>query len=347
MTKTITFPYTGGQQTFTVPSSMNSLTVTACGASGYNGYGNGGAGGCITCPLTVTPLATLYVYVGGSGGSTGGGYNGGGSGGSAYGGGATDIRSGGTALSNRVVVGGGGGAGTSGHCGGNANYPVGSNGCSGAAPAPTGGSQSSGGAGASWSGYTSASGSLGNGGSGASGYPSGGGGGGYYGGGGGIDGGAGGSSYCSTTMQSQSTNSGNGHLSFTVTASPHVVSLYFSGLDNSHFGRKGKLLPAIKRSVTTVLGVSPRQLKHIRILSEAGQLPSAVGTRVSMLICAYDADYGTASAIDVLGLKILDSISLGTMQSNITSVGGDISLLTAISYSNAQSPASALASWTC
>lgn len=172
-----------------------------------------------------------------------------------------------------------------------------------------------------------------------------GGGGGYYGGAGGIDGGGGGSSYCSSTVLSQSLNAGNGHLSFSVTAKPLLVSIYFNGIGNSLFGRKSRLLPAIKASVITVLGLSRSQMSHTRIVSESGQVSS--GTRLSMLVCAYDADYGANDAIDVIGYKILDSISLGTLQSNITQRGGDLSALTSISFSRVQSATSVNSPWTC
>lgn len=105
------------------------------------GPGNGSNGaGYVSGTLTVTPGSTYYVYVGGNGGDSAefytlnnastvngtGGWNGGGAGGKGYayapstvygsyaiggggGGGATDVRSGGAALANRILVAGGAG----------------------------------------------------------------------------------------------------------------------------------------------------------------------------------------------------------------------------------------------
>jgi len=202
-----TYNYTGGQQTWTVPNGIYSITVDCRGAKGSGGNSNNGARAQTT--LSVTPGQTLYIYVGGVGGVPTGGWNGGGNGGNGPsgdgggGGGGSDIRSGGTALGNRVVVAsGGGGAGMwDGGAGGQngsagvGNYPGG------------GGTQSAGGAGGSGPGPGTV-GVLGTGGTGGNyiyGGGGGGGGGGYYGGGGGdgnaIDsrsGGGGGSSYAGT-----------------------------------------------------------------------------------------------------------------------------------------------------
>ena len=129
-----TFSYTGSQQTFTVPSGVTTITIKAWGAQGGSGgfwsnsnyCGTGGKGGYSTGELSVTPGNTVYIYVGGQGEShsscsermrqsnpLGGGWNGGGDGDYSYsgggGGGATDIRYGGTGISNRVIVAGGGG----------------------------------------------------------------------------------------------------------------------------------------------------------------------------------------------------------------------------------------------
>ena len=136
----MTFVYTGGEQTYTVPAGVSSLQVQAVGANG--GYASplgtaggpvpGGAGGMVIGELSVgavsaiTPGETLYVAVGGTPTKSNGGFNGGGSGndggGSAGGGGASDVRAcsrtspscanGVTSLLARLIVaGGGGGAG--------------------------------------------------------------------------------------------------------------------------------------------------------------------------------------------------------------------------------------------
>ncbi|MCW5853849.1 MAG: hypothetical protein KIT87_27525, partial [Anaerolineae bacterium] len=121
------FDYTGAEQIFIVPARVTSVTITALGAQGGASFSiPGGLGGETVATISVTPGQTLYVYVGGIGGTGSfagggtGGFNGGASGGSTIaggpggggGGGASDVRQGGNTLANRVVVaGGGGGAG--------------------------------------------------------------------------------------------------------------------------------------------------------------------------------------------------------------------------------------------
>ena len=231
------FNYSGSVQTFTVPVGVTSISVDAYGANGestQSGYCGGyeGKGGRVQADLTVNPGEVLNIYVGGShyytgSGSFGGGWNGGGAdggtGGTA-GGGATDIRIGGTALSDRVLVAGGGGGAYG--CS-SPSYPNGGDGGgltgqtgnrkNNYAYGGVGGSQSAGGTGGAGTDgngtWTSASngsdGSLGNGGDGNSTRErtGGGGGGGYYGGGGGAvgrswgwGGGGGGSSYTHPTL---------------------------------------------------------------------------------------------------------------------------------------------------
>ena len=135
---TVSFSYTGSQQTWTVPSGVTSITVDGYGAMGGHGASDlnsrGGLGGRVQTTISVTPGTTLNIYVGGAGGNTTsnpgtgyepsfnpysagdgqGGFNGGTQGGqtnAGAGGGATDIRFGGTELSNRIYVAGGGGGG--------------------------------------------------------------------------------------------------------------------------------------------------------------------------------------------------------------------------------------------
>ena len=199
-----TFNYTGNVQTWTVPPCVTSINVIVAGAKG--GGNIGGNGARISATIAVTPGQILNIYVGGQGscGNNSGGWNGGGTGfasnpananyNSCGGGGASDIRIGGTALGNRVIVaGGGGGKGggsTTTTSGGVSNCNNGGAGVNSFGFGGGGGTQTTGGAGgAPWAGTPPGgqSGTLGNGGSGgfwqtASG---GGGGGGYYGGGGG------------------------------------------------------------------------------------------------------------------------------------------------------------------
>ena len=122
------FSYTGTVQTYFVPAGVTSITVTAAGAQGgQSGTGTSafsyapGQGGLIVSTVSVTPLSTLYVYVGGAGRSgqntNKGGFNGGGD--ASYdsfmqswgggGGGASDVRTVLGSLPSRVVVAGGGG----------------------------------------------------------------------------------------------------------------------------------------------------------------------------------------------------------------------------------------------
>jgi hypothetical protein len=229
---TVTFNYTGGQQTWVVPTGITSITVDASGAKGGDGRNGGpypgGTGARVQTTLTVTPGETLNIYVGGQGASTSaGGYNGGASGqNGGGGGGASDIRQGGTALTNRVVVAGaGGGSGYwngSGPGYGGAGGQNGSNGTNaGSATGGGGGTQSAGGVGGTDGGYNGGNGSIGQGGTGGFGYGAGGGGG-YYGGGGGGGygsgaGGGGGSSWTSGTSTTYTTGyqNGNGQISIT------------------------------------------------------------------------------------------------------------------------------------
>jgi hypothetical protein len=219
------FNYTGGEQTFVVPAEVAQVTVEAWGAGGGWANSLGGRGGYLKTTLSVTPGETLYVYVGGAGGSyTGGlvsgGFNGGGAGGfgdepGAGGGGASDLRQGGKELANRVVVAGGGGGGgifSAGGAGGGTTGVKGVDGtdCTGGG----GGTQSDGGGGGTGI-HPGSAGDLAIGGAGS--IFGGGGGGGYYGGGGagsGIPfsggGGGGGSSYPPGAAHQQGVNSGNG-----------------------------------------------------------------------------------------------------------------------------------------
>lgn len=218
-----TFNYTGAMQTYTVPPGSFSITVDVYGAQGGLGYNvplvGAGLGGRVQATVAVTPGEVLNIYVGGQGGPGGttiggtAGYNGGGTGGGwsggrsgGGGGGASDIRQGGTALSNRVVIAaGGGGTGvnySSGNRGGDGGGLVGANGLTGTYLG-AGATQSAGGA---------PNGALGQGGNAPSGQTGGGGGGGYYGGGSSAwEGGGGGSSYTATVGVTSVTHTAGNH----------------------------------------------------------------------------------------------------------------------------------------
>jgi hypothetical protein len=224
-----TFHYTGSPQLFKVPTGVNVIDVVARGAAGAGEncysycYGKTyfGRGGRVYAVIPAQSGEKLYVFVGGKGSRGSGGFNGGasaGSGGGAYGGGgASDVRQGGVALGDRILVAGGGGGqgGSRDAFGGGGGGAVAGNGVGGYGSSysysiggggGTGGSQTSGGFGGSGGesyepGQPGASGDLGSGGIGgtggcyyyshgcgcgyADGCPGAGGGGGYYGGGGG------------------------------------------------------------------------------------------------------------------------------------------------------------------
>lgn len=210
-----------GLYSLVVPGGISSIGALAEGAAG--GGSGGGPGGAISATLPVTPGQDLIISVGTNtgGNSSEGPSGGGGLGWSGYpgspGGGASDIRLGGAALGDRVLVAGGGGgtsySGTSGGAGGASTGATGAQSFDSYGGA--GGSQSSGGVGGTvvqpacnntyFGGGTGANGSAGTFGIGGAGgsaaYTGGGGGGGYYGGGGGgtcdffSSGGGGGSSY--------------------------------------------------------------------------------------------------------------------------------------------------------
>ena len=259
-----TFSYTGSVQAWTVPLGVGQVIIQTKGAQGGTNSGGftalPGNGGCAQATFTVTAGQVLNVYVGGQGtnGVTNtvspGGFNGGGNGefvtlsyAGGGGGGASDVRFGGIALSNRMIVAGGGGGAGSGcnfFSGGSGGTLTGEN---GGPVIPTscptftspvgggGGTQTLPGAGGSVTGL-GPSGSAGSalglqGGNGGIGSPGGGGGGGFYGGGGGqYTGGGGGSSFIDpsgslTSLSRGCNSSGNGSVSITTICLPAVSSV--------------------------------------------------------------------------------------------------------------------------
>jgi hypothetical protein len=221
----------GGESVrLTPPAGSQGATISASGGSGGQDDGSQGVPpGSMTGTIAFASTDVLTVTAGGSGYLGLGGFNGGGKGfpqaqgfDAGGGGGASDVRIGGTALSNRVLVAGGSGgnagadAGLGGRGGGIHGAP-GQNGDHGTAPGygGFGGTQNAGGVGGVAGGNLRSNGKpgvLGVGGAGgAHGMPGGGGGGGYYGGGGGgsspyipgqfsgAGGGGGGSSFVETS----------------------------------------------------------------------------------------------------------------------------------------------------
>lgn len=219
----IDFTYTGTEQTWVVPAGITKVQFELYGAQGNYAYSASTAsrGARLFATYNVIPGETFYIYVGGKPVSNVAGWPNGGagglnpSGGNAIGyggGGSSDVRRGGNAIANQILVAGAGGgegghswagldneAGDGGHGGhpsgspggigrpwNGINYPAGGGTASaggaagynsvGHAPAGVAGSRGQGGAGgnASTQAYNGAGG---------------GGGGGYYGGGGGVGGG--------------------------------------------------------------------------------------------------------------------------------------------------------------
>lgn len=109
------FAFTGAEQTFQVPAWASALDLTLEGAQGGSDFAtSANYGGKLTATLAVSPGGVLSLWVGGQAANESGGFNGGGAGdnGGRGGGGATDVRFGGSDLTDRILVaGGGGGAG--------------------------------------------------------------------------------------------------------------------------------------------------------------------------------------------------------------------------------------------
>ncbi|MGB1103342.1 MAG: glycine-rich protein, partial [Crocinitomicaceae bacterium] len=243
-----TYTYTGSVQTYVVPAGVSLINVQAYGASGGTATndagcgGIGGRGGYAEGDLTVTPGETLFIYVGGVGlPGNAGGWNGAGvacanTSTCATGGGSSDVRQGGTALTDRVIVAGGGGGAEWSGCSGGGGDGGGLDGEGGAHPSyggrnGGGGTQFVGGA-AGIGGYSGFAGSFGIGGNSGS-HPAGhsaSGGGGWYGGGGSAEDGhaGGGSSYITGlagATTAQGVNIGHGEVIIEVLCDGLVTSI--------------------------------------------------------------------------------------------------------------------------
>ena len=111
-TGTFGVPYTGSRYVWRVPDGITKIAVRAAGGIG-SGNESGGFGGETDAIVPVTPGQYVVAIAGASGAN--GGFGGGGDDQSGppfpagVGGGASDIRVGGNALADRVVVAGGGG----------------------------------------------------------------------------------------------------------------------------------------------------------------------------------------------------------------------------------------------
>jgi hypothetical protein len=113
--KSQTFQYTGGSQTFQVPSHVTEIRITAEGAGTSSARG-----GLVKAKVGVRPGDVLTIAVGGAPHGYRGGFNGGGPGGvcglhapcplrAEGGAGASDVRVGGSAPKDRILVAGGAG----------------------------------------------------------------------------------------------------------------------------------------------------------------------------------------------------------------------------------------------
>ena len=351
-----TFNYTGGVQTYIVPGGVTSVTVDAYGAAGGS-PGTAAMGGRMQATIAVSAGQTLNVYVGSAGTLNTGGFNGGGgvfsgTNGAFGGGGASDVRIGGTALSNRVVVaGGGGGTGAAGCCSGPAAGAGGGNtGADGtdcwANTRGFGGSQAAGGAGSgttvwcSGSGNNGTSGNLGTGGVGgttacctsSSINGGGGGGGGYFGGGGSSFGGAGGgSSYTSGTVliNSQGVRAGNG----TVIITPNVASATISSFTPTS-GCASTTSVVITGSnftgVTAVLFGGTNALSYT--VNSTTQITTTVGSGTTGTIQVVTAG-GTATSAGAFTVNALPVVSAASAASSSICAGSSTNL-TATSAGN-------------
>ncbi len=131
------FVYTGKPQVFQVPANVHSITVDMLGASSarascfHSSEGYRGNGGRVFAVIPVMPHQKLWVYVGGPGNGSSGGFNGGGKSGGTYansgGAGASDVRVAPGRRSDRILVAGGAGGDGGEFC----DYSYCDNGCPG------------------------------------------------------------------------------------------------------------------------------------------------------------------------------------------------------------------------
>jgi hypothetical protein len=268
-----TFLPIGSEQTFTVPSGVESVQVVAVGGHGGSaGSIGGGAPATVSAVLPVTPGQLLYVEVGDNGEAAAnggaGGFNGGGASGgadAAGGGGASDLRilprTSGLSPDSRLIVAAGGGGAAEG-----AGGDAGSDGAIGNAPGEGGGAGTATGGGPHGTSTCSAGagdgedGQLGLGGKGGTSNTkpnsgAGGGGGGYYGGGGGgagcMSGGGGGGGGSSLVSSSAS----NASVSIDPAAAPVIEItpiLPMSAAPPSNLFRFGRLRLNKKKGTATL-----------------------------------------------------------------------------------------------
>ena len=310
---TETFNVTGGPQTWTVPAGVTQATFDLYGAQGWGtgGLFSPGLGGRATATIAVTPGASIQVNVGGQGFMPGAGFNGGGAGApppgggnvvGGGGGGASDIRIGGTALTDRVLVAGGGGGAAGVACfdgpnpaggggGGESGQPgVGPGDCS-SGSGGGGGTQSEGGTATP----SATAGGLGVGGVGGvdesqEACCGGGGGGGWYGGGGGVEGGGGGGSGYGPpgTAFATGVHGGDGLVTVTYTA---TIDTLIQSVENLN------LPPNLKNNLLQRLNVAKQT--PARACNQLAAFMSRVQAQSGNKISGRDADFLTEQALDV------------------------------------------------
>jgi hypothetical protein len=369
-TATCTFAYSATGYAWTVPTGVNTLSITASGGSGQ-GVGNipGGAGGVFLATLTGTSGKTLTVTTGGAGAGTAGGNGGGGTGGSGGtngggGGGATAISS-----VTALVVAGGGGGSASGNNGGNAgtssavlsNATTGANGSSAAPPFSTGGGGGStllvtGGApGLSPICTATTSGAFGLGGHGANCFASagGGGGGGYFGGGGGgnSSGGGGGSSYPAlaftnvagitvTPVTSAGANFGNGSVVITYALTP-TTTMLTSTPNPSNQGESVALTATVSPTdgngtvnfYANGIPITGCSNVPITIVDQASCATSTLPTGTDLLTAAYSGDpyYGSSPSNTVDQVVLIPTTTTLTSRPNPSTDGQNVRFTATVS----------------
>jgi large repetitive protein len=255
---TVSYTYTGANQTFVVPVGVTSISVKMWGAggAGAGGPSAGGSGALVKGTIAVTPGQVLALVVGGGGqrsttAAIAGGFGGGGASGNKQGGsggGYSGIFNTSVSFANALGIAGGGGGGGyygNGTFGGAGGATSGSNGGDRTATTFQGGrgatAVAGGAAGAGTTVGTAGTALAGGVGGNNATYGGGGGGGGYYGGGGGYgsgsilnysSGGGGGSSYLGT-MTTTTNTAGVTNNANVATQAPGIAEVgYITGVGN-------------------------------------------------------------------------------------------------------------------
>ncbi len=354
---TFDFAYTGAAETFS-KSYDGTYQLEVWGAAG-GGAGSPGAGGYSEGEISIASGESIYIYAGGAGTGTSGGWNGGGTGGTdtqvaqngGGGGGATDIRTSTTLDSRILVAGGGGGTGRSGSSAGGVGG--GASGTAGANENTSGfggggGTQSAGGSVYNTNNGASA-GSLGIGGNGSTNWAAGGGGGGgggYYGGGGGIalvchdcspggfaGGGGGGSSYFGGVTNG-STTAGNASM-------PNPSGGTMTGNAGDGFARITVLEATVFTAGTQTGEISITGEVDVSSIDAApGAYDISMGTSTGNVSIGSDAQFKNTGSLQLGSGSGSQSVTVtGALTStapSIVKLGADITTTTTQSYSAAE-----------